>query len=145
MLTAWMLSITHNVCQRLANEQLFHYWALWPVVESHSLKCSPFIIMSSLLDSHDKWEASREDMNSKMHFCLSGGANCSSNPYLLWCLENLMPLLDTQCCMIVGCQLDGTIYVQVVLMFKAKLSEINHNTVLVLNAKCFIKHEACSE
>lgn len=52
--------------------------------KSHSLECSPFIIMSSLLDSWDKWETPRGDMNSKMHFCLSARADCSCNLYLLW-------------------------------------------------------------
>lgn len=75
--------------------------------QSHSLKCSPFIIMLSLLDRQDKWEASRKDMNSKMHFWLSSRADCSSNLYLL-CVETLMPLLDIERCLIVGCQLDGT-------------------------------------
>lgn len=41
---------------------------------SRPLECSPFIIMSSLLDSQDKWETSREDTNSEMHYCLSGRA-----------------------------------------------------------------------
>lgn len=44
---------------------------------SRPLECSPFIITSSLLDSRDKWETSKEDTNSEMHYCLSG---CAEQP-----------------------------------------------------------------
>lgn len=67
-------------------ESTFSHWAF--IIHHcrgvHSLECSPSIIMSSLLDSWDKWETSSEDMNSEMHFCLSARADCSCNLYLRW-------------------------------------------------------------
>lgn len=73
---------------------LAHVASLWPMTfhytrrsmfgwqrGSRPLECSPFIIMSSLLDSRDKWETSKEDTNSEMHYCLSGG--CAQPPLSL--------------------------------------------------------------
>lgn len=80
-----------------ATHTLAHAASLWPMTfhytqhsmfvwqeGSRPLECSPFIIMSSLLDSRDKWETSREDTNSEMHYCLSGRAEQPRSLPSLW-------------------------------------------------------------
>lgn len=86
ILTRLILSVLHIKLRVLGSRRAIH-WA-----------CSPFVLLS-LLDRQDKWKATRKDMNSKMHFCLSAHADCSSNHDLL-CLETLMPLLDIESCII---------------------------------------------
>lgn len=59
---------TFTVSPTVANEFSLASTVCYVGRRGHSMECSTFIIPSSLLDKQDKWETSRGDMNSKMHF-----------------------------------------------------------------------------
>ncbi len=130
ILIRWMLCLTHThtfthptSSQALANEQSFHYSALYGRLAERAIHWSVHLSLSCPLCLTVKINGKHPERTWTRR-CISA---CQPMPtalatsIYLWCLENLMPVLDTECITVVGCQLNGTCCFQVV----AKLLEIN--------------------
>lgn len=104
MLTGWLLSLSHT----LTNEQVFHYLALYGRLVVRAIHWSVHLSLSCPLCLTVKTNGKHSERTwtqrciSACQACL----DCSSNLYLL-CLENLMPLLDIECCIFMSCEEDG--------------------------------------